>query len=323
MSTTQEFLELQRARNLLQTCVLLGGMFGLFGVFGWALGFGGGGIVLLGLAGLVTASLGARMSAGLVLRMYGARPLRRDEAPGLHQMLADLASRAGLASYPVPHYVPTRLVNAFAVGTPQRAALGITDGILRTLSPRELRGVLAHEITHVANRDSWVMSLADWVTRMVNLFAWIGQILLFITLPAVLVGASAPLPFTFLLLMIFAPTLSALLQLALSRSREYDADLGAARLTGDPRGLASALQKMERVQGGFIERIFMPGRRVPEPSLLRTHPPTEERVRRLLAAEERLARDRVQAAPDIAVLDRLPSRPAHGPRWHYLGGSWH
>lgn len=323
MTTHDDFFEQQRARNLLQTWLLLSGMFALFSVFGWALGSGWGGIVVLGLVGLVTASLGARMSPRLVLRMYRARLLIPAEAPGLYRILQELAGRAGLSAVPAPYYLPTRLVNAFAVGTRDRAAIGISDGMLRTLTPRELRGVLAHEITHVANNDAWVMGLADWVTRMVNLFAWIGQILLLISLPAVLLGARPPLPLVVLLLMIFAPTLSALLQLALSRAREYDADLGAARLSGDPRGLAAALEKMERIQGGFLERIFMPGRRVPEPSLLRTHPPTEERVRRLLHAEARLAPGERSPEPDLAVLDSLPSVPRRAPRWHYLGGTWH
>lgn len=287
MPAAEEFFAGRQARNALHSVVLLGGMFGLFGLFGWALGGGWSGMLLLGAVGLLSAGLGARMSPRLVLRMYGAHPLHRHEAPGLYRILDDLAARAGLPAVPVAHYVPTRMINAFAVGSPGAAAIGISDGLLRTLDPAEVRGVLAHEITHVRNNDAWVMGLADWVTRIVNLFAWVGQVMILVTLPAVLMGLRTPLPFGLLVLMIFAPTLSA-----------------------------------QRVQGGFLERIFMPGRRVPEPSLLRTHPPTAERVRRLLEAEASLARAGTRI-PVMSLLEGLPAPPPGAPRWHYLRGGWY
>jgi len=119
--------------------------------------------------------------------------------------------------------------------------------------------------------------------------------------------------------MVFAPTISALLQLALSRTREFDADLGAARLTSDPRGLATALAKMEKMQSGAFEQVLMPGRRVPEPSLLRTHPPTEERVQRLLQFAD--AFDEPPAPQPLLDHTTLPGQPRR-PRWH-LGGTWY
>lgn len=322
MSRDDLFAE-HTARNRLHTALLVGGMLLLFAAFGWQLG-GPRGVIWLGILGAISMGLGARVSPQMVLRMYQARPLQRAEAPGLFEMIEQLARRAGLESLPQPYYVPTRMVNAFAVGSPAGSAIGISDGLLRTLDAREIRGVLAHEVTHVRNNDAWVMSLADFVTRTVNLFSWIGQLMLLFSLPTILFSGRALFPFPFLLLMILAPTLSALLQLGISRSREYDADLGAARLSGDPRGLASALAKMERVQGGMLERIFMPGRRVPEPSLLRTHPPTDERVRRLLQLEAELDRGAVHIAADpLPRLARLPERPARGPRWHVSSGSWY
>ena len=310
-----------RARNTAHTAVLLGAMFVLFAAFG-SVFFGGlTGVVLLGGFGLVSAAVGARMAPRLVLRMYRARPLRHDEAPSLHGLLAELARRAGLSRAPQPFYVPSQMINAFAVGTGQNAAIGITDGMLRQLDPRQIRGVLAHEVTHVANNDPWVMGLADFVTRTVNFFAWVGQITLLLSLPAILLGRRAPVPFTFILLLIIAPTLSALLQLALSRTREFEADVGAARLTHDPRGLASALAKMERLQAGAFEQIIMPGRKVPEPSLLRTHPPTDERVQRLLAMESELGKD---AGADYLGIEvaQLPTPPQRAPRWH-VTGTWY
>ncbi len=323
MSTLVDPFDRHALRNLAHSAVLLGGMFALFALFGYALA-GVGGVLWLGFVGLVSAGIGARVSPRLVLRMYRARPLHPVEAPGLFALLEEVAGRARLPALPRPYYVPSGMINAFAVGNREEAAIGITDGLLRALSPRELRAVLAHEITHVAHNDAWVMGLADFVTRTVNTLAWLGQMLLLLNLPALLLGARPPFPFGFLLLMIFAPTLSALLQLALSRAREFDADLGAARLTGDPLGLAAALQKMERLQGGFLERIFLPGWRVPEPSLLRTHPPTEERIRRLLQIEAEMQARSLPPPPrerivDLAGLPRLVTRP---PRWHPLTGSW-
>jgi len=166
--------------------------------------------------------------------------------------------------------------------------IAISDGMLRSLDLRELAGVLAHEISHIRNRDLWLMSLADLIGRLTRLMTLLGLALLVVGLPLWL-GAAAQLPWALLLLLLFAPQLTMLLQLALSRAREFDADLDAAGLTGDPAGLASALLKLERRQRGVWEQILMPGRRLPEPSLLRSHPPTAQRVARLEALSGRAA----------------------------------
>jgi heat shock protein HtpX len=189
---------------------------------------------------------------------------------------------------------------------------------------RELTGVVAHEMSHVTNEDTRVMMLADVIGRMTASLSFIGQILIFINLPLFLMG-QAHIPWLAIVLLLAAPSISSLLQLALSRTREFDADLVAVRLTGDPRGLASALAKMERYQGGWLGTIFMPGRRQPDPSLLRTHPRTEERVRRLLAIEGREEfRAPVVVAPeapsfvgprDIPLVERHP-------RFWHISGIW-
>ena len=141
-------------------------------------------------------------------------------------------------------------LNAFATGSPDNAVIGITEGLLRRLSLRELAGVLAHELSHVRNNDLSVMSLADTMTRFTQVLSYLAVILAIFNLPAWLLG-DADMPFAALLLLYLAPTIGSLLQLGLSRTREYDADLEAAELTGDPRGLASALDKLERYQGQF------------------------------------------------------------------------
>jgi heat shock protein HtpX len=213
--------------------------------------------------------------------MAGARPLSVHEAPQLHHLVQDLARRSNLLRAPQLYYVPNGMMNAFSVGSQDSAAIGITDGLLRGLSRRELAGVLAHEITHIRHNDVRVMGLADLISRTTGLLSTLGQMLLFVNLPLLLIGRS-PVSWWAVALLVSAPTLSRLLQLALSRTREFDADLGAARLTGDPAALASALHKMAYQEAGIWRQILLPGRRVPDPSLLRTHPETGERVRRLL-----------------------------------------
>jgi heat shock protein HtpX len=231
-------------------------------------------------------------------------------------LLQRLAARAGLAHLPRLYYIRSSLLNAFAVGSRESAAIGITDGLLRTLNQRELAGVLAHELSHIRNNDLWIMSLADLMSRLTSLMSWLGQFLLILNLPVLMMGGVA-VPWLLVLTLIFAPTVMALLQLALSRAREYDADLDAASITGDPQGLASALAKLERYQGRYWEEILLPGRRIPEPSLLRTHPPTKERIARLMALYEAAE---TPAFPPIQIqAPPWASAVSHGPRWRWPG----
>jgi heat shock protein HtpX len=154
---------------------------------------------------------------------------------------------------------------------------------------------------------------------MTSMLSLMGQLLLVFTLPLWAVG-DVSIPWLAIVVLILAPTLAALVQLGLSRTREYHADLNAAALTGDPEALARALQIMERVQGPWLERIFLPGRRVPDPSLLRTHPPTAERVQRLMSLRpvRRPEPDWLRASVPRweHELDRRAPRP---PRWHFNG----
>jgi heat shock protein HtpX len=258
----------------------------------------------------------------MILRAYGARPLSRAEFPAGAAMIDALARRAELPGTPALWYVPSRLPNAFALGTPGESAICVSDGLLRLLDGRELAGVLAHEVSHIAHRDLWIMGLADMMARAVSVVSWIGQIVLLLNLPLFLMGA-ATVPWHVPLILIFAPVVMALLQLALSRSREYDADLGAARLTGDPDGLASALLKLERRAGRVWEEILLPGRRSPEPSLLRTHPPTAARVERLRAVSDGPHAFTDPAFPDPVARSEAPfARVTRPPRFRAFG-YWH
>jgi heat shock protein HtpX len=267
-----------RGLNRLQTLLLLGLMTGYAGFVGWML-WGPDGLWFLAVWGAFLLLFSPQLSARWVLRMYGARPVAPAQAPEYHQALSTLAVRAGLPQAPSLWWVPSPMVNAFAVGSRDASAIAVTDGLLRTLSPRELVAVLAHETAHIAHGDLFVMGLADVISRITSAMSFTGLVLILLSLPQALAGGDVD--WWPLLLLAAAPQVSLLAQLGLSRTREFDADLTAARLTDDPEALAAALVKLERVQNGFMRRIFFPGRGLPEPSWLRTHPTTEERVQRL------------------------------------------
>ncbi|WP_240992081.1 zinc metalloprotease HtpX [endosymbiont of Riftia pachyptila] len=253
-------------------------MVSFLSLLGWVL-WGVDGIFWLLLLGFVLLLFNPVASPWLIMRMYRATRLTSVKAPTLDSTLRELAHRAGLHRVPELFYVPSPMVNAFTVGSRNEAVIAVTDGLLRSLDTRETVGVLAHEVSHIRNNDMWVMGMADLFSRLTSLLSLLGQFLLLLNLPLI-VMSNVSINWFAILLLIFAPNLSALAQLGLSRTREYEADLSAARLTGDPEGLANALVKIEQRSGSLLERLFLPGRRIPEPSLLRTHPPTKERVRR-------------------------------------------
>lgn len=268
-----------RLRNVVHSLLLLGGMMAILAACAWIV-WGGTGAVWALVGGAVGLMLAPSVSPAWLLRLYQAREISAYDQPELIHLLETLSRRAGLAR-PRLYYIPSRMLNAFAVGRPEHACIALTHGLLAELTWRELAGVVAHELSHIRNRDLWLMMLADAISRLTALMSNIGMILLILSLPLAMSGAVA-VPWALALVLVLAPTATSLLQLALSRARELDADLGAAHLTGDPAGLASALAKLERRQGRFWEEIVLPGRRMPNPSLLRTHPPSEERIRRLL-----------------------------------------
>jgi len=302
-------------RNFLHSVVLIGSMLLLSATLGWLI-WGVLGVIWITLLSFFFLLVGPSVSPQLLLRMYGARPISEYEAPDLIQTVRELARKAQLAVMPQLYYVPSQIANSFAMGSSEKGAIAVTDGLLRKLTSRELRGVLAHEVGHLRRNDGWVMGLADSVSQMVNIMSWVGQILLFINLPLLLTGKYL-VPWFLIIVLMIAPTLSALLQLALSRTREFEADLEAARLSGDPRALASGLVKIERLSHSWFERIFLPGRRGPDPSLLRTHPGTDERVRRLLEFEKELAKEHSGGDKDWFG-KFMHNRPkiSNQPTWH-------
>lgn len=287
-------------------------------LLGWLLG-GSQGVVLLVSAGVFMFLFSPIATPRLVMRMYRAVRLPPSQAPGLHEALGELARRADLRSIPALYYLPSQIPNAFTVGDREQAAIAVTDGLLRALTPRETVAVLAHEVGHIQNNDIRVMVTADLFSRLTALLSLFGQFLLLINLPLILVAGTA-INWLSIAILILSPTLSALAQLGLSRSREYEADLAAARITGDPTALASALLKIEHRSGSWLERLLLPGRHNPAPSLLRTHPPTRERVRRLLALQPP-RRPLPLRYPVYPISHGLPTA-VRRPRWH-LSGLWY
>jgi heat shock protein HtpX len=277
---------MHRLRNGLRTAILLGGLTALFIAAGAALGGSRGVVIAFGLSVLMNAGT-YFWSDKLALRAMGARPVSEAEAPWLYEMVREL-----VGNRPMPRiYVsPARQPNAFATGrNPQHAAICVTEGILQILDPRELRAVLAHELSHVYNRDILIAGIAATLAGALTALAHLAYLLPF--------GSSddddGGSPLAALLMLIVGPLAAGLIQLAISRSREFQADASGAELAGDPIALARALEKIERgVQAAplppdpsltprahlMIANPFAGGGLA---SLFRTHPPTAERIRRL------------------------------------------
>lgn len=232
---------------------------------------------------VITVALGMvfmpQLAPKAVMKLFRVTPVHWGEAPDMTATVRRLSISAGLPQPPRLFWIPSDHALAFSVGTEDNSLIAIAHGTWRLLSPRELTGVLAHEITHIASGDSTILTLSEMMGRLTRALSMFGLI---VALMLALAG-QAVVPLITLFLLATAPIGVSLLQLALSRNREFDADLGAAELTGDPRGLASALRKIELEEASLWRRVLMPYHRAKPPKLLRTHPRTEDRISRLLA----------------------------------------
>lgn len=225
----------------------------------------------------------------MVLRMYQAQPIDRQSHPGLYSMVEELTRRAQLPM-PALYLIPQQQPNAFATGrNPEHAAVAFTEGIIRQLSREELRGVIAHELAHIKNRDILTQTI---VTTAVSALSMLGQLAYFIPMGNNERGSK---PLVMLVVLITAPIAAMLLQAAISRTREYEADREGAEISGSPQQLASALQRIEQAAEQISMNVsdsamrstahmfpvnpFGGGRFI---SLFSTHPDTEDRVRRLM-----------------------------------------
>ena len=267
----------------LRTTILLATLTGLLVGIGYLIGGPGTALTFL-FIGLALNLVMFWFSDKIALKMSRAKPLSEDEAPRLYQMVRELAHSAGV---PMPrlYMIPASQPNAFATGrSPKHSAVAVTQGITQLLSESELRGVIAHELAHIRNRDVLIQTVAAAIGGAIT---WLGYALLFMgddESPLGLVGALA--------MVLLAPIAATIIQLAISRQREYAADATGAKISGSANALADALERLEAgakampmqvnqaAEPLFIVKPFSGGGMA---ALFSTHPPIEERVRRLRA----------------------------------------
>lgn len=274
-------------RNTLKTVFLMVLVAALFMLVGQVLG-GQTGLIIAFIVAFGMNFFSYWYSDKLVLKMYKAKEVTRENAPKFYNMVEEIAQKAGIPM-PKVYIIPQMQPNAFATGrNPSNAAVACTQGILQSLNEQELRGVIAHEIAHIANRDILTQSI---VTTVVSAITILAQFAIFLP-----IGRSddGPNPLTLILTLILAPIAAALLQSALSQTREYEADRTAAELTGNPLSLANALRRLEasarqipmqasEYQAKSTSHMFpvnpFRGRSISR--MFSTHPPTEKRIAKL------------------------------------------
>ncbi len=275
--------------NWLKTSILMAGIVVLFGMVGAALGGAGGMMIAL----LIAAAMNVYaywFSDTAVLKMYNAQEVDASSAPQFYGMIRELSQNAGLPM-PKVYIIDEAQPNAFATGRdPEHAAVAATTGIMNILSERELRGVMAHELAHVKHRDTLISTISATIAGAISSIAQFGMLFAG--------GGDRERnvhPAVAILIMILAPIAAMLIQMAISRAREFEADRGGAEICGDPRALAAALEKIhnyahqipmetaeahpETAQMMIINPLSADGIK----GLFSTHPQTEERVARLLA----------------------------------------
>jgi heat shock protein HtpX len=273
--------------NWLKTAILLAGFTALFGVIGAAMGGSQGMLLALGFA-VVTNFFAYWFSDKMVLKMYNAQEVNESQAPEFYNMVATLAHKAQL---PMPrvYIINEEQPNAFATGrSPSHAAVAATTGIMRLLSERELRGVMAHELAHIKHRDILISTISATLAGAISALANFAMVF----------GRDShgrpANPIASIAMMLLAPLAASVIQMAISRAREFEADRGGAEISGDPEALAGALQKIERYAKGIpmqpaeshpataqmmiINPLSGGGLR----GLFSTHPATQERVERLM-----------------------------------------
>ena len=276
--------------NYIRTGLLLAAMTGLFLAVGYLLG-GSGGMAIAFVIALAMNAFSYWNSDKMVLRMYGAQEVSESSHPGYYRMVRDLAHNAGLPM-PKVYIMENDQPNAFATGrNPENAAVAATTGLLRRLNEQEVAGVMAHELAHVKNRDTLIMTITATIAGAISM---LGNFAFFFGRgrdnPLGIIGTLA--------IMILAPLGAVLVQMAISRTREYAADRMGAEIAGSPRGLASALQKISAsarsIENNTAERnpatahmfIINPLSGARMDNLFSTHPSTQNRIAALMNMAE-------------------------------------
>jgi heat shock protein HtpX len=304
----------------LRTAVLLAGLTALFAGVGWLIA-GQQGMIIAFLAACAMNLFAWWNSDRVVLGMHNAQPIGPGDAPRLFQMTEALAARAGIPM-PALYVIHEDQPNAFATGrSPERGAVAVNTGLLDLMSEREVAGVIAHELAHIRNRDTLIMTITATLAGAIGMLAQFG----FLFGGRGGDGRQNPFgPIGLILLMVLAPVAAMIVQLAISRGREYEADRVGAEIAGDPLGLASALARLEEYKQGRVNgaaeanpataHMFiinpLSGQRMD--GLFSTHPATENRI----AALRELATDMGGGLPPAGPSARLPgtaARPAARP----------
>jgi heat shock protein HtpX len=282
--------------NWLKTGLLMAAIVALFGVVGAVIG-GQQGMLIALLFGGLTNLWAYWFSDKMVLSMYHAQEVDELTSPYLYRMVRELAQRAGIPM-PKVYIIPEAQPNAFATGrNPEHAAVAVTTGILELLNERELRGVLAHELAHIKNRDILISTMSATVAGAISALANFGMFF-----GGRDENGQPTNPILLLLVVLLAPIAAMIIQMAISRTREFGADAGGAAISGDPLALASALAKIE----AYVQGIPLPTAEMhPETAqmmianplrgggvmrLFATHPSTEERIARLQAIARQMGR---------------------------------
>jgi len=311
------FVTNYQRQNLLHTLFLVSGMLLLLSSIGWLIA-GQIGILWAFVTGASILLITPKVSPLLILHLYGAQKMPPQISTQLDSVVQWLSKRSHLSLNPDLYYIPSSVMLAFSVGMNKNASIAISNGLLRQLNLREITAVLAHEISHIQSKDIWVMNMADIISRLTQFMSMIGYLLILFYVPF-FVFTGEDIPWIIFILLLIAPIISTLMQLALSRTREFNADIQACKLTGDPGGLISALKKIDYYEKHWFKILVQPGKNIPNPSILRTHPLTEERIRRLkLITQEESNSFIDRQQEDDLYSDSIERKPRQ-----HLSGLWH
>ncbi len=290
--------------NYAQATALLAGFGALLAAALWSQ-LGQGALLVALAAAIGIVAIATRLSPAKAMRIYGARPYQTGDLAQFDLIANELARRAGLAAPPRLYLVPSMLVTAFSIGSSQRFATALTEGLLRRLTMREVAAVLAREVAHAQRGDLVVFGISDLVSRCAQGLYYVGLALAALNIFSVVAGGERS-SWLSIILMLLAPFLINFLQLGLSHARELQVDRAAALLTGDPLGVASAISRLDAFPGSPIDDIVppVPARKVALPSMLRLSTDAERRIAQVTAFE----------APPMPPLD-----VTEGPRISMIG----